>query len=156
VNFVGARAAFLEDPGAGAPVPATAPAEAHPAAAMGVHVAPAPIDRELTPTQQAIVDAWRKVLGIKFVELHDSFLDLGGSSLTAVQVISRIEQTLGVRIAIEEFIFQTAGQLATLCDQKLRAAAATPATQTPPDEAVAAQGGGLLRSLRSAITGGRS
>jgi acyl transferase domain-containing protein/acyl carrier protein len=118
----------------------------------------------LTPSQQAIIDVWRAVLGIRHVELHDSFLDLGGNSLTAVQVISRLEQTLNVRIAIEEFIFQTAGQLATLCDQK-RAAAASPGPALSPGDVVVAgpsdspsptEGGSLLRSLRSVLTGGRT
>jgi acyl transferase domain-containing protein/acyl carrier protein len=156
VEHVGVRAE-QPLPGVAAPAPAPTPVAASPA--------PAPVET-LTATQRAIVEAWSQVLGIRYVELHDSFLDLGGSSLTAVQVISRLERTLGVRIAIEEFIFQTAGQLATLCDQKRAAAATAPslsatapptATGEPADEPLAAPAsGGLLRSLRSALGGGRS
>ena len=76
-------------------------------------------DDDLTPTQRAVAHIWRRVLGIRDVPLDESFLDLGGTSLTAVQAISALEQSLGVHVAIEEFIFQTAAQLATLCDRKL-------------------------------------
>ncbi|MGH9238754.1 MAG: SDR family NAD(P)-dependent oxidoreductase [Vicinamibacterales bacterium] len=84
-------------------------------------------DGDLTPTQLAVVQVWRRVLGILDVPLDESFLDLGGNSLTAVQAISAIEQSLGAHVAIEEFIFQTAAQLATLCDRKLAAQRAAPA-----------------------------
>jgi acyl carrier protein len=84
-------------------------------------------DGDLTPTQLAVVQVWRRVLGILDVPLDESFLDLGGNSLTAVQAISALEQSLGVYVAIEEFIFQTAAQLATLCDRKLAAQRAAPA-----------------------------
>ena len=51
----------------------------------------------------------------------NTFLDAGGSSLTAVQAISKLQQRLGVHVAVEEFIFQTGIQLAALCDQKMEA-----------------------------------
>lgn len=80
----------------------------------------APVDdRSLTPTQRVVVEVWADVLKLPRVELTDGFLDIGGSSLAAVHAISRLGSALGVHVAIEEFIFQTAGQLAGLCDRKL-------------------------------------
>ncbi|MCC7416396.1 MAG: SDR family oxidoreductase [Acidobacteria bacterium] len=107
-------------------------------------VAPGDEPSSLTATQRVVIDVWRRVLGISDIELNESFLDLGGSSLTAVQAVSRIEQALGVHVAIEEFIFQTAAQLATLCDQKREARVAA---------AAGAGGGGLLRTFRDAVAG---
>jgi NAD(P)-dependent dehydrogenase (short-subunit alcohol dehydrogenase family)/acyl carrier protein len=78
------------------------------------------LDEEpLSPTEQTIIAIWQQVLGIPGILVHDSFMDLGGSSLTAIQVIGRIDEQLGVKVSIEEFIFQTAGQLAALCDARL-------------------------------------
>ena len=89
---------------------------------------------EVTPTEAAVIAIWQQTLGAPRVELHDTFLDLGGSSLTAIQVIGRIETELGVKITIEEFIFQTAAQLAALCDARR---ATVPSA---PEPAVAAAG----------------
>jgi acyl transferase domain-containing protein/acyl carrier protein len=82
----------------------------------------------VTPTEAVVLSIWQQTLGAPRVELHDTFLDLGGSSLTAIQVIGRIETELGVKITIEEFIFQTAAQLAALCDSRRPVPVAEPAT----------------------------
>jgi acyl transferase domain-containing protein/acyl carrier protein len=115
---------------------------------------PAPVSKEppdngpsLTATERAVIDTWRHVLGIDRIDVDESFLDIGGNSLTAVQAISRLEQTLGVRVAIEEFIFQTAGQLASLCEQKQEADRAPRAVPPPPKPAQA----GLFRTIRNAV-----
>ena len=71
-----------------------------------------------TPTERVVLAIWERVLGISHVEVHDAFFDLGGSSLTAIQVLDAIERDLGVKVRIEEFIFQTAAQLAALCDAR--------------------------------------
>src|SRR5436190_17535608 len=72
-------------------------------------------------TERVVIDVWRQVLGNSDVMIEDTFLDAGGSSLTAVQAISKLQQRLGVHVAVEEFIFQTGIQLAALCDQKMEA-----------------------------------
>ncbi|HET7695322.1 MAG TPA: SDR family oxidoreductase [Vicinamibacterales bacterium] len=89
------------------------------AAASASPAAPAAIvDDGLTPTERRVLAIWESVLGISGVQIYDSFLDLGGSSLTAIQVIGRIEEQTGIRVTIEEFIFQTASQLAALVDSR--------------------------------------
>jgi acyl carrier protein len=43
-----------------------------------------------TPTEQSIAHIWRELLGVDQVGAHDSFLALGGDSLLAVRLISRM------------------------------------------------------------------
>lgn len=43
-----------------------------------------------TPTEQAIAQIWSELLGIEQIGAHDSFLELGGDSLLAVRLISRL------------------------------------------------------------------
>jgi acyl carrier protein len=87
----------------------------------------------LTPTERSVTDIWAAVLGLPRVDVHDGFFDLGGSSLTAIQVIGRIEEELGVKVTIEEFIFQSAGQLAALCDARRNSDAAVASDSAPAE-----------------------
>ena len=43
-----------------------------------------------TPTEQGVAQIWRELLGVDEVGAHDSFLALGGDSLLAVRLISRL------------------------------------------------------------------
>jgi acyl transferase domain-containing protein/acyl carrier protein len=43
-----------------------------------------------TPTEQSIAQIWSELLGIEKIGAHDSFLELGGDSLLAVRLISRL------------------------------------------------------------------
>ena len=43
-----------------------------------------------TPTEQSIAQIWSELLGIDQIGAHDSFLELGGDSLLAVRLISRL------------------------------------------------------------------
>src|SRR5262249_12027535 len=43
---------------------------------------------------------WRDVLGIDVVGVHDSFLDLGGSSLQAVRLVAEIERRYSRRVPV--------------------------------------------------------
>jgi acyl carrier protein len=76
-----------------------------------------------TSSERLVADVWQQVLGIDRVGVHDNFLDLGGNSLTAIQVLGRLQEQHGARVTIEEFIFLTVRQLAALCDSRLPAAA---------------------------------
>jgi acyl carrier protein len=46
-----------------------------------------------TPAEQVIADIWARVLKLDQVGIHDNFFDLGGHSLSAIQVISRVCET---------------------------------------------------------------
>jgi acyl transferase domain-containing protein len=44
----------------------------------------------MTATEHAVAEIWQEVLGIEHVGTHDDFIELGGDSLVATQVISRL------------------------------------------------------------------
>ena len=51
-----------------------------------------------TPIEEAVAGIWREVLGVEKVGAHDVFADLGGDSLKAAMVASRLLGRLGVRL----------------------------------------------------------
>ena len=53
-----------------------------------------------TPTEQAVAGIWAEVLQRNQISADDNFFDLGGHSLMATQVISRIRQQFSVEIAL--------------------------------------------------------
>ena len=75
-------------------------------------------DIELTPTERALAEIWREVLGLDAVSAFDNFLDVGGDSLLAMQAIERAERTIGVRLGPADLFTQTLAQLAASCDNR--------------------------------------
>jgi acyl-coenzyme A synthetase/AMP-(fatty) acid ligase/acyl carrier protein len=53
------------------------------------------------PTEEALVKIWADVLEIEQIGVHDTFFDLGGHSLRAMQVISRVMTTFKVELPIK-------------------------------------------------------
>ena len=58
-------------------------------------------------TERILADVWREVLGVDRVGRLDDFLELGGNSLHATQVTSRIALLLGVRIRLPKLYEKT-------------------------------------------------
>lgn len=50
--------------------------------------------------EQKICSMWQEVLGLERIGVHDSFFDLGGHSLHAIQVMARMNAELGTSIPI--------------------------------------------------------
>ncbi|MEM8530261.1 MAG: beta-ketoacyl synthase N-terminal-like domain-containing protein [Chloroflexota bacterium] len=48
--------------------------------------------------ERIICDVWQQVLGVSQVSLYDNFFDLGGNSLIAIQVISKLKKALHMPI----------------------------------------------------------
>ena len=71
------------------------------------------------PIEQLLVRIWTETLDVPHVTLYDNFFDLGGHSLLATQVVARLEQELGLRVKAKELAFQTLGQFAASCREKL-------------------------------------
>jgi phthiocerol/phenolphthiocerol synthesis type-I polyketide synthase E len=70
---------------------------------------------------------WGELLGIDGIGIHDDFFELGGHSLMATRVLSRIDETLGVRLALRDvFDAPTVHQLGA------RVAAASTTRQAAP------------------------
>jgi len=70
------------------------------------------IESTFSPTEIVIADIWRQVLGVRQLNAHDNFFDIGGNSLLAVEVISQIEAKTGARLQPASVHVQTLGQLA--------------------------------------------
>jgi amino acid adenylation domain-containing protein len=66
-----------------------------------------------TELEIAIADIWREILGLDQVGTQDSFFDLGGDSLKAMQTLNRFRRALGARVTIAQlFELRTIERLA--------------------------------------------
>lgn len=64
---------------------------------------PVPIDNEIaiaprTVTEQQLITIWQEVLGLESIGIHSNFFDLGGYSLLAVSLSTKIEQTFAIKL----------------------------------------------------------
>ena len=65
-------------------------------------------------TEKVLVAIWEEVLGKEQIGIKDNFFELGGHSLKGIQIITRIQSELGVKIALKELFEQpTLADLAT-------------------------------------------
>jgi acyl carrier protein len=72
-----------------------------------------------TETEKRIADIWRDVLAISRPGIHDGFFQIGGNSLTATQVLSRLRQAFQVRLDMRDlFEHATIAELATLVQER--------------------------------------
>ncbi|MFQ5799573.1 MAG: amino acid adenylation domain-containing protein, partial [Bacteroidota bacterium] len=55
-------------------------------------------------TEQSLAKLWTEVLGMEEIGLRDNFFDLGGNSLSAVQITNRICQTFDVELPLQMFV----------------------------------------------------
>ncbi len=107
-------------------------ARIEPQAREGVWVAPR------TPTEIALAGLWAELLGVEAVGLHDDFFGLGGHSLIATRLVSRIADELG-----EELPLRTVFEASSLEAQAARIDAARLSgreLQAPPIVPVARDG----------------
>ena len=94
------------------PAPQTSPAHDRPAL-EDTYIAP---DNDV---EQAIATIWQEVLGIDRVGSRDNFMDLGGDSLIAIQVLSRVRKRFAVDLAVTSlFDAPTVSELAVMVVQK--------------------------------------
>jgi amino acid adenylation domain-containing protein len=63
-----------------------------------------PYSPAVTAEQQWLVGVWREVLQLDEVGIDDPFLDLGGDSLRAAQVISRVIEKYGQRVPLRTLL----------------------------------------------------
>jgi NADPH:quinone reductase-like Zn-dependent oxidoreductase/acyl carrier protein len=67
----------------------------------------------LTDTEKKVAKIWQDYLGILEVGVHDNFLDLGGDSLLATQIIARLREAFDVKLSLASlFEFPTVAQMA--------------------------------------------
>jgi len=84
-----------------------------------VHVAPR------TPLEESIVEVWEEILGIRPVGVVDNFFtDLGGDSLLAAQLVSRLRSRFHMEVPLRRFfdgptVVGLADVITSLSEQKL-------------------------------------
>jgi len=73
-----------------------------------------------TPIEQTLSEIWSEVLNINSVGIHDKFLELGGNSLMAMQVIARVLKAFQVKLS-PKFLFEapTVAEMAAVIVQNL-------------------------------------
>ncbi len=84
-----------------------------------------------------IVEVWQRSLGIDKIGIDDNYFDLGGTSLTAIQVVSELQKELEVQLS-PVFLFEAptitelAKRLAAQTGPSKPLQEATPRPRTPP------------------------
>ena len=81
---------------------------------------PRPENQSRDSVEQVVAEVWTEVLGIDEISNYDNFFDLGGHSLTAIQVVARLKSRLGLQIKPRQLAFHTLGQLAAVCKEQLQ------------------------------------
>jgi amino acid adenylation domain-containing protein len=83
-------------------------------------------DAELpsTPTEQIVAQIWAQVLNVEQVGVHDNFLELGGDSLLATQVVSRVREAFHCHLPLRSLfnaptVAELAKQLDTIPQEEL-------------------------------------
>jgi acyl carrier protein len=75
-----------------------------------------------TMVEKRIADIWSDVLKMDAVGVRNNFIDLGGHSLQAIQVIARVNQAYGIDLSLKSaFEASTVHALAELVETTLRA-----------------------------------
>jgi acyl-coenzyme A synthetase/AMP-(fatty) acid ligase/aryl carrier-like protein len=68
-----------------------------------------------TPLEEKLAQLWAQMLGLDEVGVHDGFLDLGGDSLLATQVVSRVLTQFHARVSLRAlFDAPTVAEMAAL------------------------------------------
>ena len=57
-----------------------------------------------TPVEEAVARTWAEALGLDEVGVQDDFLELGGSSLQAARVVSRIGERFGLAVPVHTLL----------------------------------------------------
>ncbi|HET7287805.1 MAG TPA: amino acid adenylation domain-containing protein, partial [Pyrinomonadaceae bacterium] len=83
-------------------------------AGMGEYVAPS------TDNEKVLAEIWTEVLGVEQIGIHDNFFRLGGHSLRATQILSRVRAVLNVDVPLRSlFESPTVAGLAALISKKV-------------------------------------
>ncbi|HKS30078.1 MAG TPA: beta-ketoacyl synthase N-terminal-like domain-containing protein [Pyrinomonadaceae bacterium] len=105
---------------------------------------------EADETEQRLEAVWKELLGLKELSRDESFFDLGGDSLIALQLISRLRDSMRVDVGVADlFEHQTVSALADFIrrERAVPAAAAPETLELSPFE----RGGEELEALLSQL-----
>ncbi len=74
-------------------------------------------DTEYRPTEARLVQLWQEVLGITDIKANENFFDIGGDSLLAMQLMSRVRREFGIALSVVSAFQQpTLAGMATLIE----------------------------------------
>ncbi|SHN76723.1 non-ribosomal peptide synthetase [Chitinophaga sp. CF418] len=91
------------------------------------------VQQPVTPTETALLEIWKEVLGNEQLGTKHHFFDAGGHSLKGIQVVTRVYKQLGIRIELKDlFLHPVLSDLAAEIDR-------TQAGSYTPISTVAAQ-----------------
>ncbi len=99
---------------------------------------PADYTASRTPLEEVLAGLWAQVLDVGYVGLDDDFFQLGGDSLLATQLISRIRDTMHVEVSFPSF-FETP-TVADMARSLEAASRVMPGLQAPPMQPVPRDG----------------
>lgn len=60
-----------------------------------------PADAPRDAVEEQVAKIWRRALGVERIGIHQTFVELGGNSVKAAQVLSRVHDVFGVRLPPE-------------------------------------------------------
>ncbi len=76
-----------------------------------------------TPVEEALAEIWAQVLGVEQVGVHDDFFELGGDSMLATQIVSRVRTAMRVELApLSFFEAPTVADLAVTVTEQIEEA----------------------------------
>jgi len=74
--------------------------------------------RSVVPMSDRLRNLWVETLGVSDIADDDDFFDIGGNSLSAVELVSRIREQFGVELNVGVlFDAPTVAHLATMIEQ---------------------------------------
>ena len=69
--------------------------------------------------QESIALAWKDILELETVGIHENFFDIGGNSIKIIQLITRLKQSMGINInIITTYRYNTIYSLASYLEQQ--------------------------------------
>jgi amino acid adenylation domain-containing protein len=79
----------------------------------------APYAPPRSPVEAALAEIWAETLGLERVGIHDRFLDLGGDSLRAIEIISRVLNAFRVELPLRSlFDAPTVAEMAAMLGRR--------------------------------------